>query len=301
MADTDQILPPSSIAFVGIGKMGLPMAMRLIAAGYDVRAADPSEAARSEFTKAGGRAFATNGEACAGASIVITMLPNGSVVRDVLLGKDGIAGAMLVNAVVVDMSSCSPTETAGLAADLSSSGIAMVDAPVSGGVKRAIDGSLAIMVGGAPKVVDRVRPVLAAMGKLIVETGSVGSGHAMKALNNYVSAAGLIAACEAVLVGKAFGLRPETIIDVLNSSSGRNNSTELKMKQFVLNEGYDSGFALALMAKDLKIAADLATCLKLSVPQVSSVAGLWDDALDALAVSADHTEIYRYLEARAGL
>jgi 3-hydroxyisobutyrate dehydrogenase len=292
---TTSIAPPASAALIGLGQMGLPMAKRLVAAGFTVHGADPAAAARDAFASGGGKAMASAAEAVAGARVVITMLPTGKVVRDVLLGDMGIARGLPKGTIVIDMSSSAPTDTTSLAADLEPLGLVLLDAPVSGGVKRAIDGSLAIMVGGPAEAVESVKPVLAAMGKSIIPTGRVGSGHAMKALNNYVSAAGLIAACEALLVGRTFGLAPETIVDVLNVSTGKNNSTDVKLKPFVITEAFNSGFSFALMAKDLRIAADLAKHLKLSVPQIQDVAELWETAKGRLKPDADHTEIYRYL------
>jgi 3-hydroxyisobutyrate dehydrogenase len=216
-------------------------------------------------------------------------------VREALLGAQGIAARLATGTLVIDMSSSAPTDTVSLAADLAARGLPLIDAPVSGGVRRAVDGTLAIMAGGAAEQVVRARPLFAAMGKALFPTGPIGSGHAMKALNNYVSAAGLVAASEALVVGGRFGLAPDTIIDVLNASTGRNNSTEVKMKQYVISESFASGFALALMAKDLRIAADLATHLDLDVPQVQAIAAMWEKARDALPPSADHTEIYRFL------
>lgn len=296
---TAPLTPPATIALIGLGQMGLPMAKRLLGAGFTVHGADPAETARAAFTEAGGKAFSSAAEAAEGAGAVITMLPNGKVVRDVLLGSGGVAARLAKGALVIDMSSSAPTDTTSLAADLAPLGLALVDAPVSGGVKRAIDGSLAIMAGGPEAAVERARPMLAAMGKSIFATGPAGSGHAMKALNNYVSAAGLIAACEALLVGGRFGLQPETIVDVLNASTGRNNSTEVKMKPFVISEAFNSGFSLALMAKDLRIAADLADHLDLPLPQIQSVATLWEAAKAGLEPGADHTEIHRHLRALA--
>lgn len=297
---SDQLLnPPATVAVIGLGQMGLPMARRLLVNGYAVRGADPAEPARRALIEAGGLAFASASEAAASADLVITMLPNGKIVRDVLLGAGGAGRALPKGTLVIDMSSSAPTDTVALAADLQPLGLILLDAPVSGGVKRAIDGSLAIMAGGPAEAVERARPVLAAMGKSIFATGPIGSGHAMKALNNYVSAAGLVAACEALLVGKQFGLAPETIVDVLNASTGRNNSTEVKMKPFVISEAYNSGFSLGLMAKDLRIAADLASHLELPLPQIQAVARLWEQARAGLAADADHTEIHRHLSALA--
>ena len=234
--------------------MGLPMGQRLLAAGFAVRGADLSTEARGAFAQAGGAAFAGAVEAVAGAAAVITMLPNGKIVREALLR---VADALPAGALVIDMSSSAPTDTQALGRELAARGIPLIDAPVSGGVRRARDGSLAIMAGGSPEEIDRAMPMLQAMGSKIIPTGPLGSGHAMKALNNYVSAAGLVAACEALLVGQAFGLQPDTIVDVLNASTGRNNSTDVKLKPFVIPRNFAAGFSLALMAKDLRTAADL--------------------------------------------
>lgn len=282
------------IAFIGLGQMGLPMARRLLQAGFTLRGADPAEAPRRALSEAGGLAFADAAEAAEGAGLLITMLPNGRIVREALL-ETGAARALAEGALVIDMSSSAPTDTVALADELAAMGLVLIDAPVSGGVKRAVDGSLAIMAGGPQEAVERARPALAAMGKSIFATGPIGSGHAMKALNNYVSAAGLVAACEALLVGGRFGLAPETIVDVLNASTGRNNSTEVKLKPFVISEAFNSGFALSLMAKDLRIAADLAEHLDLALPQIQSVATLWEEARAGLGAQADHTEIHRHL------
>jgi 3-hydroxyisobutyrate dehydrogenase len=172
-------------------------------------------------------------------------------------------------------------------------GFGFVDAPVSGGVKRAVDGSLAIMVGGENATIDRIQPVLVAMGKSIFRTGLLGSGHAMKALNNYVSGAGLVAAIEALRIGQAFGLEPGVIVDVLNASTGRNNSTENKLKQFVIPENFASGFALGLMAKDIEAARDLAAATGIAAPLADRCAALWEAGAKRLGLSADHTEIGR--------
>jgi 3-hydroxyisobutyrate dehydrogenase len=169
---------------------------------------------------------------------------------------------------------------------------------VSGGVKRAIDGTLAIMVGGDHRTFEKVRPVFDAMGKSIFHAGPLGAGHAAKALNNYVSAAGLAAAAEAVAIGGRFGIDPNALVDILNASTGRNNSTENKLKQFVIPEKFTSGFSLALMAKDIRTADDLAHQIGVAAPLADEVASLWDGALKTLGPSADHTEIGRHLTAK---
>jgi 3-hydroxyisobutyrate dehydrogenase len=296
---TEPILPPGPVAFVGLGMMGMPMASRLVTAGFGVRGSDVSQAALATFSASGGIARATPAEAAKGASVLITMLPNGSIVRDVLMGSGRAADALAPGALVIDMSSSAPLETRRLAEELTVKGLRLVDAPVSGGVKRAEGGTLAIMAGGDHGEIERARPVLEAMGSSIIATGPVGSGHAVKALNNYVSAAGLVAACEAVVVAERFGVDPGTLVDVLNVSTGRNNSTEVKMKPFVLSGSFASGFAMALMAKDLRTAADLSHELDLDLDGLRAAAELWAAASVELGQKADHTEIHRFVLGRS--
>ena len=176
--------------------------------------------------------------------------------------------------------------------------IGLVDAPVSGGVRRAVDGTLAIMVGGDPATIEAMQPVFAPMGKPMV-AGGLGAGHAIKALNNYVSAAGLLAACEAVRAGARFGLEPSTIVDIINASTGVNNSTLVKMKPFVLSGSYADGFGLALMAKDLRTALEVADATGMQTALADTVVRVWNDAEQKLGAAKDvtvhHTAIDRYL------
>jgi 3-hydroxyisobutyrate dehydrogenase len=292
---------PSSaprIGLVGLGMMGAPMARRLAGAGYSLSLFDIDNdltvRLAGELGTSASTDPATLGRSC---DIVITMLPNADVVRKAVLGEGGVAEGLAPGAIVVDMSSSYPLATRALGKELGQRGIVLLDAPVSGGFKKAVNGTLAIMLGGDDEAaMARVEPVLAAMGQSF-RTGGLGSGHATKALNNYVSAAGLAAACEAVIVGRKFGLDPERMIDVINASTGRNNSTENKMKPFVLSGDFArAGFALGLMAKDLKAAADLSSELGLSMPGIAEARRLWADAFSALGEGADHTEIYRYLD-----
>jgi 3-hydroxyisobutyrate dehydrogenase len=292
------IVPPATIGFLGLGKMGLPMARRLLGAGYAVRGYDPVAAARDALAAAGGAACAEAAAAAAGVAALITMLPDGRTVQGALLGgAHPLAASLPRGALVLEMSSSSPIETQALAASLAEYGIGIVDAPVSGGVAKAVAGTLAIMAGGPEALVARARPVLAAMGASVWHTGVIGSGHAMKALNNYVSAAGLLAACEALRVGETFGLDPAQMVDILNASTGRNNSTEVKLKPFVLSGSFASGFALGLMAKDLRTADGLARHLGVGAPLSAATSGIWTEAEAALGRDADHTEIARHVAA----
>jgi 3-hydroxyisobutyrate dehydrogenase len=287
------ISPPAEVAFVGLGNMGEPMAARLVGAGYRVRGFDNSPETRERVAGATGAVAAGSlEEAVSAADAVVTMLPTGKVVRAV---AEQMRGSLRQGAVIVDMSSSEPIGTRALGEELIAEGLEFVDAPVSGGVKRAVDGTLAIMVGGEDRTIDRIEPLLQTMGRSIIRTGPLGSGHAIKALNNYVSGAGLLAALEALEVGRAFGLDPNVVVDVLNASTGRNNATEVKLKQFVISETYGSGFFLGLMAKDIRTAHTLAEELGIKVPLADCCADLWDDAARNLGATADHTEVYRAL------
>ena len=220
------------------------------------------------------------------------MVPNGKAVRKaVLAALPGLARG----AIVIDMSSSDPATTRKLGAALKKNGIHMLDSPVSGAKAKAADGTLALMVGGDSALLKKVRPVLSAMGTEIFHTGGLGSGHATKALNNYLGAAGTVAGMEALLIGKKFGLNPKTLIDVINASTGKNSTTERKIPQQVFTNAFASGFALALMTKDVGIANGIARDVGVKAPYLTNTAKLWKTALRRLPAGADHTEIYHYL------
>ena len=287
----------SRITFIGLGAMGMPMAQCLVNSEHSVTGIDMSPAAVDTLIALGSEPTTSTADAIKTSDIVITMLPNGTIVRDVLFNDNKALEALTSKKpIVIDMSSSAPLDTILLAKDLRSIDVSLLDAPVSGGVKRANSGSLAIMVGGPSETVETVNELLSIMGSSIIHTGEVGSGHAMKAINNFVSAAGLVAASEALLLGNKFGLESETMLAVLNSSSGKNNATENKMSQFVLSEAFNSGFSLHLMKKDLGIAANLADELNISSPMLASMKSLWSDAADQVKPSTDHTEIYTFIK-----
>jgi 3-hydroxyisobutyrate dehydrogenase len=298
---TEEFLPPERIGFVGLGNMGAPMARHLIAAGYQLLAADANPAALESFCTSvqceRARSLVELGRAC---RLVITMLPDGAAVRQVLLGDDGIAAGLTPGCVVLDMSSSEPLGTRELGAKLADSGICLVDAPVSGGVKRAVTGTLAIMAGGEPAAITRCRPVLARLGQVFC-SGASGSGHAVKALNNYLSAVALAATAEAMLAGERFGIEPTAMLEILNHSTGRNTATEQKYPAYVLPRSFNSGFALGLMAKDLRIALGLAESLGSPSALLGECTALWSRAERLLGVGADNTEIVRYLERSRGV
>jgi len=290
-----------TVGFIGIGNMGRPMAANLIKGGYQVVAYDADGKRAAQFaTDARAKSAATLAALGAQVEAIVTMLPTGKEVRACLLETEG--GALAANlprgALIIDMSSADPVGTRQTHADLAKRGLALVDAPVSGGVPRAIDGSLAIMIGGDAAAVAAAKPVLSTMGTRLFEVGGPGNGHAMKALNNFVAGTGFIAVAEAVLVGKRFGLDPNVMIDVMNVSTGKNFNTENVVKQHVISGAFASGFALGLLAKDVKIAADLASAIDVDSPLTRLSSALLGEARDRVGGEKDHTLAYTYWEKR---
>lgn len=283
------ILPPAPVAFLGLGTMGAPMAGHLAAKGYALRGWDIAPAAREAAPVP---VAASAREAVAGSAAIVTMLPDGRAVRAALLEGGALADAA-PGMLLIEMSSSDPLGTRALGEALAGRGIAVVDAPVSGGVARARAATLAIMAGGAKEDIDRAEPLLSALGTSVFRCGALGAGHAMKALNNFVSAAGLVAAVEALAIGRRFGLDPDTMVDVLNASTGRNNATEHKLKQQVLSGAFAAGFAIGLMAKDVAAAAALAEGLGVEAPLARAMAERWAEAARILGPGADHTAIAR--------
>jgi 3-hydroxyisobutyrate dehydrogenase len=293
----------TSVLFVGLGAMGRPMAGRFRGADLTLKVADAdAELARRVATEIGATAVPTGGlaEAAADVDRVVLMLPDSGIVEEVLLGSGGLLDALRPGSLVVDMSSCRPASTVMLAARALERDIAFVDAPVSGGVSRATTGELSIMVGAADDDFATVLPLLEQMGKDVTHVGPPGAGHAMKALNNLLSAIGLVAASEVLSVGSAFGLDPRVMLQVLNGSTGRNHATEVKMEKFVLSRAFDSGFSLRLMVKDLRTALDLAHETGTPVPLGAGALEECVAAFRMLGEGADHTEVAAYVERRSG-
>ncbi len=291
------------VGFIGLGNMGLPMAANLARAGQELIVYDLNRKVVDDFVAEFDARPANGLESVAqNADIVITIVPTGRDVRRVVMGQDGDAGLadfMEKGKLLLDMSSSDPTGTVTLAKELAERGIAMVDAPVSGGVRRAKDGSLAIMVGGGKDEVARCRDLLDIMGGQIFDCGPVGSGHAMKALNNMLSAIGLAAAGEALIIGKQFGLDPAVMVDTINRSTGKNNATEVKFHSFVLSDAYNAGFTNGLMLKDLTTAQDLARATGVPAPFTALVREAFATTLAQYGPASDHTEVVRWQQEAA--
>ena len=266
--------------------MGQPMAANLAKEGFAVRSFDLNGTGSSPSVR----------DAAAGAEVVITMLPDGEAVRKAVLEA---LPALDSGTVVVDMSSSDPAATRALGTVLAARGIELVDAPVSGAVPKAIDGTLTIMAGGNAATLKRITPLLEKMGDRVFHVGPLGAGHAVKALNNYLGAAGTLAGFEALLIARAYGLDPKPMLEAINASTGRNSATERKIPQQVLTGAFASGFRLALMVKDVGIAYRLARDLGIDAPYLREALKLWRDAERHLPADADHTRAYEYLKRRS--
>jgi len=293
------ITPPSTIGFIGLGNMGYPMAKRLCEAGFKLVVADLNQDTVNRFCSENGALAATNlADLGRQSRAVITMLPDGKAVRNVLMAADGVVSGLQNGSVLLDMSSCSPVDTLVLAQQLKDLGFPLIDAPVSGGVVKAVSGGLAIMAGGDADTISALRPLLDPLGKVFL-TGGSGSGHAMKAINNFLSATTMAITSEAVIAGEKFGLDPKTMVDIINASTGRSNSSEHKFPTFVLPRTFNSGFFLGLMAKDLRFAKALVDSVHTPNIFVDAISKLYDDAEAKLGPMADNIDIHRYLEALA--
>jgi 3-hydroxyisobutyrate dehydrogenase len=290
-----------TVGFIGVGNMGWPMAACLVKAGFPVLINDSRREVANNFVQQiGGIAPDSLRELAAGSDVIVTMLPTSVIVERVLSGgDDNIFAGVKPGTIIIEMSSGVPSVTQELAGKVAALGGHMIDAPVSGGVPRARTGQLAIMVGGEEAVIDRATPVLAAMGTTL-KTGAVGSGQAMKALNNLVSTGGFLIGIEALLIGQRFGLNASVMTDVLNAATGMNNSTQKKFKQYVLSRTFDAGFTMGLLAKDLSIALQVGRETGTAAPLSALVNELIVSAQAKFGPDADHTEMAKLCEILAG-
>ena len=283
----------SNIGFIGLGNMGFPMAQNLAKEKqHNIYVFDLNiETLKKNLWPE--NVVPTNdlSELAANSDTVITCLPDISIVQEVYYGNKGILSNLKEGTLAIDMSSSDPHLTIELGNTLTKMGVDLIDAPVSGGVKKAISGELAILVGGDKPNVEKAMPTLTLMGGKIIHTWSLGSGKACKCLNNLCSATGLLVVAEALSLAEKFGVMPDTFIDVLNYSSGKNNSTENKFHQFILSEKFNSGFRMDLMNKDILTALNLANSLKVDFSLSKTSIDKWKRAENELELGCDHTEI----------
>jgi len=285
-----------TVGFVGLGKMGFPMAGHLARAGFDLLVADAAPGVADRFVAAHGGVVAESLAAMGGATdAVITMLPTGAIVRQVVLGPgDCVAGGMVEGSLLIDMSTSNPVDTRGLGEDLAGRGIGMIDAPVAGGVIFATDATLSITAGGDPDLIVRCRALFDAMAGDVIRCGPLGAGHAMKALNNFVNASALVTAFEALAIGTRFGLEPEVMLDCMTAAAtGRNNPIEKKVKPYIADPDHVTGMALALLAKDVGIAADTAKSVGAFAPIADLCSSLWHDAAQKFGGDRDQIDVAR--------
>jgi 3-hydroxyisobutyrate dehydrogenase len=284
------------IGFIGIGKMGTPMARHLAGAGFDLYLADARPQAVIDFLTAHGGSRLDR--EAADLDAIVTMLPDGRAVRGVLLGGEqvnGLASRLHSGGLVIDMSSSDPIGTRALGASLAERGIGMMDAPVSGGVIFAENGTLSVLAGGEADHLELCRPLFAALASDVFHCGALGSGHAVKALCNYVNAASLLSLLEAMTVGVRFGIKMETVVAALRAATtGPNHPLEKKIAAHIMTRAFGTGMALGLIAKDVSIACNLADVLSVRTPMMESCMKTWEAAVEGIGFNADQTEIARF-------
>ena len=288
----------TTVAFLGLGAIGRPMAVRLARApGVTLSVWNRTrERAESFGREHGVRVAASPADAARGAEVVITCFPVSADVESVLDGDDGLLAAMAPGVTLVDCTSGDPVTSRRLAARLAERGIGFLDAPVSGGTSGAEQGTLTVMVGGDPALLDRVRPALEAFGKKIVHCGPVGSGDALKAVNNALLAVHLWSAAEGLAALAKAGVTASVALDVINASSGRSNASMNLFPERVLTRAFPRTFRLALLDKDVGIAAGVAREQKVPAPLLQLTADLFRIAHTALGEEADHVEAVRVVE-----
>ena len=286
------------IGFIGLGIMGKPMSLNLLKAGYQLVVMDVFEPAVAELVAAGAEAAPTPRAVAELSDIIITMLPNSPQVKQVVLGEEGVIEGARPGAVVIDMSSIAPLVSREVAGKLATNGVEMLDAPVSGGQPKAIDGTLSVMVGGAQEVFDRCYPVMKAMAGSVVRTGSIGAGNITKLANQVIVALNIAAMAEALVLATKAGVEPELVFQAIRG--GLAGSTVLDAKApLVLDRKFNPGFRINLHIKDLANALDTSHELGVPLPLTAAVM----EMLQALKVDgqgdADHCSLVRYYEKMA--
>jgi 3-hydroxyisobutyrate dehydrogenase len=291
----------ATIGFIGLGNMGLPMAQNLVKAGHAVCGFDLSEYAGERLAAGGGKRANSLLEACRGVEIVITMLPAGEQVREVYLGEQGVIDAVAPETLLIDSSTIDVETAREVAHAADEKGLAMVDAPVSGGVAGAQSAALTFMVGGFADAFQRARPVLEQMGRTIVHAGGPGNGQAAKMCNNMILGASMIVVCEAFLLAEKLGLDAQKLFDIASKSSGQcwslTNYCPVPgpVPASPANRDYKAGFTAAMMLKDLKLAQSAARATRASTPLGAGAAAVYEQFVEGGGGSVDFSGIIRYL------
>lgn len=290
------------IAFLGLGAIGAPMAAHLATEPIELTVWNRSHDKASAFAgKHGGVAATSPAEAVRNAEFVITCLPSSREVMDIVSSEIGIAAGISKGAMMIDCTSGDPATSKEIAALLAEKGVEFIDAPVSGGVKGAIAGTLTVMCGGSEASIDRARPVLERFGKKIVRCGDTGAGDAVKAMNQALLAIHIWSAGEALAALARLGVDTHIALDVINGSSGRSNSSENLFTERVIGRAFPRTFKLALLDKDVGIAADIVRENDVPAPFIELAAKLFGEAHEILGDEADHVEAVKVIEERAGV
>lgn len=296
----------AKVAFIGLGNMGGPMAINLVKAGHSVTAFDLSAAALAQVKAEGAAVAATSAEAVAGAEFVISMLPAGKHVLGLYLGEQGIAGSINKDALVIDCSTIDADSACKVGAGLAAQGIAFIDAPVSGGVGGAKAGTLTFIVGGDEAHFERAKTVLGNMGKNLFHAGSVGAGQVAKICNNMLLSILMVGTSEALQMGVDNGLDPKVLSEIMLKSSGRNWTLELYnpcpdvMPNVPSSNGYQGGFMVDLMAKDLGLALEAAMQSNSSTPMGALARSLYVTHQRAGNGKLDFSSIFKLFEKKTG-
>jgi 3-hydroxyisobutyrate dehydrogenase-like beta-hydroxyacid dehydrogenase len=287
------------IGFVGLGQMGGPMGRRLLAAGHRLVVHDVRAQAMDGLVAEGAEAAGSPAEVAERAEVVLVSLPTPEVVREVALGAAGLIQGS-ASRTYVDLSTTGQAVAVEVAEELAGRGIATLDAPVSGGVRGALAGTLAVMAAGPPAELERVRPLLEVFGRVFHVGERPGLGQLMKLANNFLSATAIVATAEAIMLGVKGGLDPATMLAVINAGTGRNTASEDKFPRQVLSGKYAAGFTTGLLTKDLGLCAAAADGLGVPMPVAAAVHAQWQRAVAELGAAADITRIVALIERAAG-
>jgi 3-hydroxyisobutyrate dehydrogenase len=291
----------AKIGFIGLGNMGLPMAQNLVKAGHAVVGFDITEYAAERLATGGGSRAMSAAQACEDAEFVITMLPAGEHVREVYLGAGGVLAAAPPQALLIDSSTIDVETARAVAEAAQARGVAMIDAPVSGGVAGAQAATLTFMVGGPDAAFERARPILEKMGKTIVHAGAAGNGQAAKICNNMILAASMIVVSEAFLLAEKLGLDAQKLFDISSKSSGQCWAMTSycpvpgPVPTSPANRDYKAGFTAAMMLKDLKLAQAAARATRVATPLGAGAAAVYQQFVDSGEGAVDFSGIIRYL------
>jgi 3-hydroxyisobutyrate dehydrogenase len=287
-----------SLGFIGLGNMGFPMVMSLLRLGFQVYVYDSGASENLKLAQRAGAIVKKNlSEIAEFSKLIITMLPNSEILSEVLFGSDHFCTQIQPGTIVIDTGSSNPAQTQLTAKKLAALNIGMIDAPVMGGVVFAKDATLDFLVGGSEDLISKCEPILSAMGRSITYCGPIGSGHALKALTNYINTATMANVIEAIHIGKAFGI-DETVMSksLIETCTGRNHPIIKKIIPQVLTKNYDSGMAISLVEKDLKIALDIAVENKCVYPLLDKTIEIIGSMVKVIGPNADQTKIAKFWE-----